>query len=163
MTYTIVPFAVGDAAGVRNLILDIQRNEFGFSITWEDQPDLHDIDGWYRAGAGEFWVAKDEQGRVIGMIGLRDIGGGAGALRKMFVAREWRGEERGVARQLVEFLIAHARKRGLRTILLGTNEAFRAAHRFYEKCGFQRVEGTTLPAAFPRMSGDTRFYRMDLS
>jgi len=163
LSYEIVPYADGDLAGVKDCILEIQQREFGFPITWEDQPDLHDIAGWYRAGAGDFWVAKDEAGRVIGMIGLRDIGGGTGALRKMFVAKEWRGPERRVALSLVETLLAHARKAGLRTILLGTTEAFRAAHRFYEKSGFRRVEAATLPANFPRMSGDTRFYRRDLA
>lgn len=159
----IVRYADGDAAGIRDLILGIQQREFGFSIAWDDQPDLHDIPGWYRAGAGEFWVARDETGRVVGTIGLRDIGGGIGALRKMFVAKEWRGPERRVALSLVETLLAHARARGLATILLGTTEAFRAAHRFYEKCGFRQVDAATLPVSFPRMSGDTRFYRRDLS
>ena len=159
----ISPCAAGDAAGIRDLILGIQQGEFGFPITWEDQPDLHDIAAWYRRGAGEFWVAKDEAGRIVGTIGLRDIGSGAGALRKMFVAAAWRGPERRVALGLVETLMAHARAAGLRTILLGTTEAFRAAHRFYEKCGFRRVEPEMLPAAFPRMSGDTRFYRRDLA
>jgi N-acetylglutamate synthase-like GNAT family acetyltransferase len=163
VTYAILRFAEGDLAGVRDCILEIQQREFGFPITWEDQPDLHDIAGWYRAGAGDFWVAKDEAGRVVGMIGLRDIGGGIGALRKMFVAKEWRGPERRVALSLVETLLAHARAKGLRTILLGTTEAFRAAHRFYEKSGFHRIDGTTLPQSFPRMSGDTRFYRRDLT
>lgn len=162
MKYAVLPFAAGDVAGVRDLILGIQQGEFGFPITWEDQPDLHDIAGWYRRGTGEFWVAKDEAGRIVGTVGLKDIGGGAGALRKMFVAAPWRGSERGVALSLVETLLAHARARGLATILLGTTEAFRAAHRFYEKCGFHRVDGATLPHAFPRMSGDTRFYRRDL-
>ena len=163
MAFAILPYAGGDDAGVRDLILGIQQGEFGFPITWEDQPDLHDIPGWYRAGKGDFWVAKDGAGRIVGTIGLRDIGGGAGALRKMFVAKEWRGPERRVALSLVETLLAHARKAGLRTILLGTTEAFRAAHRFYEKSGFRRVEAATLPASFPRMSGDTRFYRRDLA
>lgn len=162
MEYLVLPFTAGDIAGVRDLILGIQQGEFGFPITWEDQPDLHDIAGWYRHGAGEFWVAKDAGGRIVGTVGLKDIGGGAGALRKMFVAAPWRGIERGVAFSLVETLLAHARARGLATILLGTTEAFRAAHRFYEKCGFRRVDGATLPDAFPRMSGDTRFYRRDL-
>ncbi len=162
MEYQVLPFTAGDIAGVRDLILGIQQGEFGFPITWEDQPDLHDIAGWYRHGAGEFWVAKDAGGRIVGTVGLRDIGGGAGALRKMFVAARWRGSERGVAFSLVETLLAHARARGFATILLGTTEAFRAAHRFYEKCGFRRVDGATLPDAFPRMSGDTRFYRRDL-
>ncbi|MBL8665080.1 MAG: GNAT family N-acetyltransferase [Candidatus Odyssella sp.] len=162
MKVAISPYAASDLGGVRSLILGIQRGEFGFAITWEDQPDLHDIAGWYRAGKGEFWVARDEAGQAVGTIGLRDIGGGAGALRKMFVAQEWRGAKRAVALSLVETLLGHARAHGFATILLGTTEAFRAAHRFYEKRGFRRVEGAALPPAFPRMSGDTRFYRLDL-
>ena len=39
---------------------------------------------------------------------------------------------------------------GLRTILLGTNEAFRAAHRFYEKSGFHRVDGVYVRFDEPR-------------
>lgn len=159
----IAPYADGDTAGVKELILGIQQGEFGFAITWEEQPDLHDIAGWYRRGAGEFWVAKDAAGVVVGTVGLRDIGDRTGALRKMFAAKAWRGPERGVASSLVETLLAHAQAREFETILLGTTEAFRAAHRFYEKCGFRRVDGATLPKAFPRMSGDTRFYRHDLA
>lgn len=163
MIFAIARYADGDAAGVRDLILGIQRGEFGFSITWEDQPDLHDIPGFYSAGSGEFWVAKDDAGRIVGTIGLRDIGPGAGALRKMFVAQEWRGRGRSVAQRLLETLVAHARAAGMRSIFLGTTEAFRAAHRFYEKNGFRQVASTSLPDAFPRMKGDTRFYRRDLA
>src|SRR6185503_6039190 len=78
VTFAIARYADGDLAGVKDCILTIQQREFGFPITWEDQPDLHDIAGWYRAGGGDFWVAKDEAGRVVGMIGLRDIGRGMG-------------------------------------------------------------------------------------
>src|SRR5262245_61496090 len=145
MSVSIVPYAGADLAGVRALILGIQRGEFGSRITWEDQPDLHDIPGFYRKGAGEFWLAKDPAGGIVGWIGPAHIGGGWGALRKMFVAKEWRGETR-VAQRLLGSLLAHARGAGLRTIALGTTEAFRAAHRFYEKNGFRRVESETLPA-----------------
>ena len=33
----------------------------------------------------------------------------------------------------------------------------------YEKHGFALVEAASLPASFPRMSVDSRFYRLDLS
>jgi RimJ/RimL family protein N-acetyltransferase len=59
-------------------------------------------------------------------------------------------------------LLATAAERGLQRIWLGTTEAFLAAHRFYEKHGFVRVDPDTLPAAFPRMAVDTRFYRLNL-
>ena len=155
-------FAAGDTEGVGALILGIQRGEFGFGITWADQPDLHDIPAFYRKGKGEFWVAKNEAGAIVGTISLADIGNGQGALRKMFVAKDWRGREHRLAQRLLDGLIIHARGAAIRTVFLGTTEAFRAAHRFYEKNGFHRIAPETLPPNFPRMSGDTRFYRIDL-
>ncbi|HVM80937.1 MAG TPA: GNAT family N-acetyltransferase, partial [Stellaceae bacterium] len=117
--------------------------------------------GFYRDGRGEFWVAA-EGDRIVGTVALKDIGGNAGALRKMFVAEDHRGAVRGVAQALLDTLLAHARGAGLRTIYLGTTDRFRAAHRFYEKSGFRLVGEDALPASFPRMHVDTRFYRLDL-
>jgi hypothetical protein len=46
----------------------------------------------------------------------------------------------------------------MRELYLGTTERFLAAHRFYEKNGFARVDPASLPKAFHRMSVDTRFH-----
>lgn len=43
MTVRIVPYEDDFARGVRDLILPIQQDEFGIRITYDDQPDLHDI------------------------------------------------------------------------------------------------------------------------
>jgi RimJ/RimL family protein N-acetyltransferase len=45
---------------------------------------------------------------------------------------------------------------------LGTTDAFKAAHRFYEKNGFTEIPEHELPAMFPRMKQDTKFYRIEL-
>lgn len=156
MSATVVPFEAAHADGLRGLILPIQREEFGVPITWEDQPDLHDVPAFYRRGCGDFWVALDG-GRVVGSIALVDIGERRAALRKMFVAAAWRGAA-GVAGALLDTLIAHAGRHGVAEIWLGTTAKFLAAHRFYEKNGFTQVDEAGLPAAFPRMAVDTRFY-----
>jgi N-acetylglutamate synthase-like GNAT family acetyltransferase len=101
-------------------------------------------------------------GEVVGTIGLRDIGNKQGALRKMFVKASHRGKEEGVASRLLEELISFAISAGVRDIFLGTTERFAAAHRFYEKNGFVQVPAAALPAAFPRMALDTRFYHRAL-
>ncbi|HMR33451.1 MAG TPA: GNAT family N-acetyltransferase [Geminicoccaceae bacterium] len=162
MSTTIRPWRPVDGAAVTELILPIQRQEFGIAITLADQPDLLDVPGFYLGGRGGFWVAEGG-GRVVGTIALKDIGGGDAALRKMFVAAEFRGAGAGVARGLLAALLAHARRAGLERIWLGTTGKFLAAHRFYEKHGFTAVDAATLPAAFPRMAVDTRFYRLDLA
>jgi N-acetylglutamate synthase-like GNAT family acetyltransferase len=159
------PFAAGDAAAVLALILSIQRGEFGLPVTAADQPDLTDVSGFYQTGAGQFWVTE-RKGVLVGTIGLKDIGlqengRRAVALRKMFVGPEARGAS-GVAGPLLETAIGHARARDIAGIWLGTTDRFLAAHRFYEKHGFDRVEPGTLPDSFPRMAVDTVFYRLTL-
>jgi N-acetylglutamate synthase-like GNAT family acetyltransferase len=147
---------------VVELILMIQRVEFGFDIRAEDQPDLLDVADFYRSGAGGFWVALSD-GEVVGTIALRDIGNGQGALRKMFVKATHRGREHAVAARLLERLLLSAGNAHVRVVYLGTTEKFVAAHRFYEKNGFVRIAPEVLPEAFPRMSLDTRFYHRTLS
>lgn len=154
-------YAPGDEQGIVDLIVPIQREEFGIAITAQDQPDLMQIPAFYQVGTGDFWVARTGA-EVVGSIGLKDIGNGEAALRKMFVAAPWRGREFGVARQLLDCLIAAAKARGVKKIYLGTTAKFLAAHRFYEKQGFELIEPDSLPASFPLMVVDTRFYALSL-
>ncbi|MBI1685538.1 GNAT family N-acetyltransferase [Caulobacter hibisci] len=158
---TIASFAPEHAQAVGALIVSIQREEFGLPITLADQPDLADIPGFYQAYGG-FWVAE-EDGAVVGSIGLRRFAPKDGALRKMFVDKAFRGRDLGVAAGLVETLLAFARTEGFERIWLGTTTAFQAAHRFYDKQGFTRVTADDLPPGFPRMALDTIFYRLDLA
>jgi N-acetylglutamate synthase-like GNAT family acetyltransferase len=158
----IRPFEPGDEPGITDVILPIQREEFGIAITAKDQPDLADIPGFYQTGKGQFWVAVKD-GRIVDTISLKDIGDDEAALRKMFVAADVRGREHGVAAQLLKALLAHAAYVGLKTILLGTTDKFLAAHRFYEKNGFSEVAPEELPTSFPRMAVDSKFYRLGLA
>ncbi len=161
ITIDILPFEARDREEVVALILPIQREEFGISITAADQPDLEMIRAFYQSGRGGFWVAK-AGGAVVGTIGLKDIGGGQAALRKMFVAPAYRGAPAHTAARLLATLLDHARRQGLQEVILGTTEAFLAAHRFYEKHGFRPVAAEALPTSFPRMAVDTRFYALTL-
>lgn len=153
----VIPFSTEHRAGVIDVILPIQQSEFGISITLDDQPDLRDIPGFYQRGSGNFWVALSGE-QVVGTISLLDIGGAQGALRKMFVRPEYRGPNHQVARRLLEALIVWCREQKIREVFLGTTEKFVAAHRFYEKWGFAEIPKAELPAAFPVMSVDTKFY-----
>jgi len=153
-------FHPGDEDAVVGVILPIQREEFGLAITAADQPDLVAIPAWYQTGAGQFWLAELD-GEAVGTIALKDIGGGVVALRKMFVKPNARGPI-GAAQALLDTALAHARHHGVQAVWLGTTDRFQAAHRFYEKNGFAVVEAQDLPAAFPRMAVDTRFYRLTL-
>lgn len=157
----VVPFESAHQAGVIATILPIQTEEFGIPITLDAQPDLLDIRGFYQHGHGNFWVATCGS-EVVGTVALLDIGEGQAALRKMFVRPAFRGREAGVAQHLLDTLLAWARERHLARVLLGTTDKFRAAHRFYEKNGFELIERAALPSSFPVMAVDSRFYALAL-
>ena len=157
----IAPFSAEYAEAVGALIVGIQRDEFQIPISLEDQPDLQDIPAFYQQGSGNFWVALAEA-EVVGTVALLDIGNDQGALRKMFVRASHRGRERAVSARLLETLLEWARAHGVKEIYLGTTEKFLAAHRFYERNGFQQIAADELPPSFPKMAVDTRFYRRAL-
>ncbi|NVO14319.1 MAG: GNAT family N-acetyltransferase [Rhodoplanes sp.] len=150
-----------DRTDVIELIVSIQRDEFGVAITAAQQPDLSDVEHYYQTGNGNFWVAQHD-GRVVGTIALKDIGAAGAALRKMFVSPGYRGRDHGTAGRLLRTALAWSRARGLATIHLGTTAQFLAAHRFYEKNGFVEVARSQLPPSFPVMDVDTKFYRYSL-
>lgn len=139
------------------LILSIQNDEFGIPVTINDQPDLQTVGSFYQTGKGNFWIAVKD-GEVVGTISIKDIGADGVALRKMFVHPAYRGKQAGVARQLLQTVFDWGEAKALKDIYLGTTDKFLAAHRFYEKHGFQRVDQAALPDTFPLMKVDSIFY-----
>jgi len=158
----LMPFEAQHTAAVGELIVSIQRGEFGFDIDLERQLDLSAIPAYYQQGAGNFWVALDQE-TVVGTIALKDIGHHGVALRKMFVAPEYRGAAWNVAAKLLHEALDWAKQHAVQNVFLGTTDKFRAAHRFYEKHGFSLIDKTVLPASFPFMPVDTRFYRLNIT
>lgn len=140
------------------LILNIQQNEFHIPIQIADQPDLNDIPNFYQKGAGNFWLALCNN-QVVGTIALIDIGDSQAALRKMFVKADYRGSNYNIAKLLLHTVFQWVNDNNIKEIYLGTTEKFLAAHRFYEKNGFIRIAKENLPANFPLMKVDTRFYK----
>lgn len=157
MRLDVRPFVKADEQAVIDVIVPIQSIEFGIAITADGQPDLRAIPTFYQSGKGGFWVATAGND-IVGTLGLKDIGNGDAALRKMFVAPDYRGREHGVALRLLEALFAHASGAGIRAVFLGTTDKFLAAHRFYEKNGFVEIGRDDLPVTFPLMAIDSKFY-----
>lgn len=146
---------------ILDLILPIQKVEFNLPVTLEGQPDLLDIESNYHETGGGFWGAI-QNGELIGTIALISIGHQSGAIRKMFVKKEFRGKERGVAQQLLSTLTAHCNDCGIFQLYLGTVDLLKAAHRFYERNGFQRISKGELPLYFPTMMGENVYYHLQL-
>lgn len=161
MKIRIEPYTDGYKQQIVDLISTIQREEFNIPITPEEQPDLQQISGFYQKDNGNFWLAITDAG-VVGTIALLDIDNHQGALRKMFVHKDYRGKEHGTGQLLLNTLLTWAQQKRFAEIYLGTTAKFLAAHRFYEKNNFKEVEVPELPASFPRVAVDVKFYRYGL-
>ena len=142
---------------VIDLILHIQQNEYNVAITKNDQPDLISIKDFYQTGNGNFWIAIQDN-KVIGTISLLDIGNQQLALRKMFVKKEYRGPKCQAASLLLNNALRWAKEKSIKAIYLGTIPQFVAAHRFYKKNGFDSIEVEQLPASFPVLQVDKKFF-----
>jgi DNA-binding MarR family transcriptional regulator/N-acetylglutamate synthase-like GNAT family acetyltransferase len=140
------------------LIDRIQKEEYSLSVT----PDTNrcvlkaEEDFCYNHSCN-FWYATDENGMVIGSIGLKKLGNDSAELKKFFVVKEFRG--RGIAQSLMETLLKAARKHGFKTVYLGSLSQAKGAHKFYERSGFQRISRKDLPSKFITFPLDTTFYR----
>ncbi|WP_339199233.1 GNAT family N-acetyltransferase [Solibacillus sp. FSL R5-0449] len=145
-------------AQVVDLILHIQQQEYNIPITKNDQPDLFKVKEFYQTGNGNFWVAIYND-KVVGTISLLDIGNNQVALRKMFVDKNYRGATFKTASLLLNTAIEWAKEHTVEVIYLGTTPQFLAAHRFYEKNGFTRIDPTELPKSFPVLQVDKLFYQ----
>ncbi|MBG9540111.1 GNAT family N-acetyltransferase [Bacillus thuringiensis] len=154
----IIPYESTFQDEVVNLIVHIQQKEYNIPITKEEQPDLLEIGTFYQRNHGNFWVATYDD-KVVGTVALLDIGNNQVALRKMFVKKEFRGKEWGASHKLLQTAISWAENKKLKDIYLGTTVEFLAAHRFYEKNGFQSVDIEDLPKSFPVLQVDKKFYR----
>jgi GNAT superfamily N-acetyltransferase len=153
----ITPLNNGHCEGIINLILPIQQIEFNVPITLDGQPDLLDIEANYHKTGGCFWGAM-YNGQLVGTIGLI-----SGVIRKMFVHKDFRGKEHGVAQRLLNTLVDYSKGIHITDIYLSTVDILKAAHRFYEKNGFARLEKADMPAYFPFMAADNVYYHLHLN
>ncbi len=97
--------------------------------------DLKDIEGNYLARRGAFEVVQLPDGRIVGSAGLLQITPRRAELRKMYLAKRWRG--RGIGRRLLERMLAAARRLGYPEVFLQTNSVLVEAVKLYESAGFQ--------------------------
>ncbi|CAL1519518.1 GNAT family N-acetyltransferase [Chitinophaga sp. MM2321] len=159
--HAITQLSNADSEQIINLILPIQQIENNVPVTLADQPDLLDIENAYIHTGGGFWGYRHE-GEIVGTIGLINIGNHGGTIRKMFVKKEYRGKELGVAQLLLEALTAYCKTVGITDLYLGTVHTLKAAIRFYERNGFQQTAKADLPASFPVMQVDDTFFHLNM-
>jgi GNAT superfamily N-acetyltransferase len=140
-----------DAAAVRHLVFGVLA-EYGLNPdpTGTDA-DLDDIEASYLTSGGIFDLVEDDSGRLIATVGLFPRAPGVVELRKMYVAKDARGQ--GLGKRLLEHAIARARERNFRRIELETAGALVEAIGLYTGRGFTPMETSHLAARCDRAFG----------
>jgi ribosomal protein S18 acetylase RimI-like enzyme len=78
-----------------------------------------------------------QNGSVTGMVGLKPVDARTGEIKRMIVDPAGRGQ--GIARALIERLIADARAEGYERLRLETADFMTSAHALYRSVGFRDV------------------------
>ena len=107
-----------------------------FCVEAEDEQIFADPIAAFAPGGGGIFVARDEaSGRVAGVCALAyHARTGDWELAKLCVDPAFRGH--GAGKALVQRVIAEARERGARRLVLDTNSRLTSAIRLYRRCGF---------------------------
>lgn len=137
---------------VVDIITSIQQEEFGLPIRYEDQPDLINIPKFF-----DLFLVALHNNTPVGTIGGKILEDFA-IIRKMFVVKDFRGKDFGIAQKLLDTLEYEMESREIKQIYLGTTELFKSAHKFYERNNYIEILQENLPSAFPIMKIDTKFY-----
>lgn len=97
---------------------------------------IHMLDAAALAGPEILFFVMREDGRPVGMGALKWFGSAQGELKSMHVLSELRG--RGLARRMLDHLVAQARAAGMHRLSLetGTQDSFLPARSLYESAGF---------------------------
>ena len=117
--------------------LDLLHQRHRAAMHADTPPEsIHMLPADALAAPGIAFFVMRENGRAVGMGAVKRLSGDHGEVKSMHVLSELRG--RGLARVLLDHLIAAARAGGITRLSLetGAQPSFAAARRLYEAAGF---------------------------
>ncbi len=121
---------------IRDCLIEFGANHEG--TAWTD-PNLGRFSEIYNTEGNKYWVAQAENGELVGGVGIGELQGADGVceLQKMYCLSAVRGT--GVAHALIRTALEYA-ENYYGSVYLETLENMLAAHKFYEKYGFKRMD-----------------------
>lgn len=105
----------------------------------------------------EFFTAYDKT-NLAGCVALKKLNHKDGEIKSMRTSNKYRGV--GIGKELVNFIVNHAKTKGLNTLYLetGTQPFFKPARRLYKQCGFTEC----LPFANYKLDENSCFMKLVL-
>lgn len=148
---------------VIKLILYVQNVENSVGISEEEQPDILDIQSNYINDGGNFWISLNDNGEVVGSIGLQKKTNEVAVLKKFFVYKDYRGKEFGISADLYQALLDFVNKQGFLKVILDTPSIATRSHSFYKKVGFKEIDKEDLPIQYDYPDRNSLIFQLDLS
>ncbi len=115
---------------IRECLIEFGGNREG--LAWAD-PDLGRFSEIYNKEGYRYWVVEDEEGKVVGGVGIGKLTDDVCELQKMYLLKETRGT--GVAHKLMKIALDYA-KLYYKKCYIETLSNMIAANKFYKKYGF---------------------------
>jgi len=146
-----------DLAAVRTLFR-AYVDWLGIDLSYQGfEEELAGLPGKYAPPAGGLFLARQDDGTVLGCVGLRAFGeGGASEMKRLYVLPAARGL--GVGAALVARVVAAAQEAGYSEMLLDTLPTMTGAIKLYRAAGFENV-----PAYYDTPIEETVFFRKKLT
>lgn len=137
MNYTIIEIEKQYNKQIENVIRTclIEYNANHEGTAWCD-PDLGRFSEIYNTEGNKYFIALNQESKVVGGVGIGYLKDGLCELQKMYCLKEARGT--GIAKELLNLALDYAKKY-YKQVYLETLDNMVEAHRFYEKNGFKRT------------------------
>jgi putative acetyltransferase len=135
-----MPFQLRDAHpqdgnAIRKIVLCV-LDEYGLRADpAETDADLVDIQASYTERGGVFRVLTSAEGVIVGCGGLYPLANGEAEIRKMYFLPAAR--RKGYGRRMLDDLLAEAKARGYRRVVLETASVLKEAIALYRSAGFK--------------------------
>ena len=102
--------------------------------------DLLDLDGFYFNKGDMFWIALDDNDRVIGSVGCNLLSGGDAVLHRLYI--KYNLKRQGLGTELLDVAENFARKNGRKVmkVHLGDKVTYFESRSFYPKHGYEFID-----------------------
>lgn len=135
MKFILRPATNDDRTAIESLVFGVLA-EYGLAPDpASTDADLRDIEHEYFSKGGSFDVIADENGKIVGSVGLFRISPDICELRKMYLGPQVRGQ--GLGRRLLENALAQAKALSFSRVELETASVLTDAISMYEAYGFR--------------------------
>ncbi|OGW77582.1 MAG: hypothetical protein A3I73_05260 [Omnitrophica bacterium RIFCSPLOWO2_02_FULL_45_16] len=134
---TLRIFTKADSEGVKELILSILTKEYPFDKNAYSDSDLDKIYEVYGGEKDSFFV-MEEDGLIVGTVGVKEDSGNSALLRRLFVDIKHR--KKGYGSELLDNAVSFCRDKGYKHVYFRCTDRMKDAMNLCIRKGFKEIE-----------------------